>query len=230
MRLEQKPAVTLHDPRLFEETGVALRIARLVEPVLGDFGFRLVRVKLSGLHGSTVQIMAERPDGTFSVDDCETVSMAVSPVLDLEDPIQSPYRLEVSSPGLDRPLVRRSDFERARGLHVKLELDVPLEGRKRLRGDIRSVLGDGVDASLGLEAPDAPSDDHQWHVPLASIREARVVLTDALIRQSLRAEKSAALGPNDAYVQPPARQKWKSGAPKSNAKNQSGGIHGRQRQ
>ena len=211
-RKEANPEV-----RLFEETGVALRIARLAEPVLSDFGFRLVRVKLSGLHGSAVQVMAERPDGTFSVDDCETVSKALSPLLDLEDPIQSPYRLEVSSPGLDRPLVRQSDFIRAIGLQLKIELDVPLDGRKRLRGALVEVAGDGVDAYLTLGLQEPSSSDRQMQVPLANLREARVVLTDALIRQSLRAEKSAAAGPAGAASAPSARrgQKPIAKSPKS---------------
>jgi ribosome maturation factor RimP len=96
------------DTRLARETGPAQRVAALAEPVLADMGFRLVRVKMSG---PTLQIMAERPDGTFSIDDCEAVSRALSPILDVEDVVASRYHLEVSSPGIDRPLVRPSDFE-----------------------------------------------------------------------------------------------------------------------
>src|SRR5262249_23089595 len=113
---------TLHaksKPRLMGAQGVAARVAALSEPVLGGIGYRLVRVKFSGLDGCTVQIMAERPDGTMTVEDCEAVSRALSPVLDAADPIDRAYRLEVSSPGMDRPLVRRSGFDRFSGHRVQ---------------------------------------------------------------------------------------------------------------
>src|SRR5438128_238029 len=106
------------------------RIARIVEPVAVSLGFRLVRVKLSAMNGTTLQIMAERPDGTMTVGDCETLSRDISPALDVEDPMTEAYNLEVSSPGIDRPLVRRSDFERWNGHEAKVELAVPLDGRK----------------------------------------------------------------------------------------------------
>ena len=105
------------EPRLVAEQGIAARVAAIAEPVLAGIGYRLVRVKISGLDGCTVQIMAERPDGTMTVEDCEAVARALSPVLDVADPIDRAYRLEVSSPGMDRPLVRRSDFEIGRA-HV----------------------------------------------------------------------------------------------------------------
>src|ERR687895_1484789 len=117
--------------RLIVEQGVAARIAAIAEPVLTGLGYRLVRVRISGLAGCTVQIMAERPDGSMTIEDCEAVSRTLSPVLDVADPIERAYRLEVSSPGIDRPLVRRSDFERYAGHLVKIELAVPLQGRKR---------------------------------------------------------------------------------------------------
>src|SRR5947199_6865154 len=101
-----------HEPRLITEQGVAARVAAIAEPVLAALGFRLVRVRISGLAGCTVQIMAERADRTMTIEDCETVSRTLSPVLDVADPIDRAYRLEISSPGIDRPLVRRSDFER----------------------------------------------------------------------------------------------------------------------
>src|SRR5439155_26546967 len=107
------------EQRLTRETGPALLVAKLVEPVLEGLGFRLVRVKMSG---STLQIMAERPDGTFSIDDCEQVSRAISPLLDVADVIASRYHLEVSSPGIDRPLVRASDFEAWAGHEAKVEM------------------------------------------------------------------------------------------------------------
>src|SRR5438045_1221927 len=95
-----------HEPRLIVEPGLAARVASIAEPVLADVGFRLVRVRMSASAGCTVQIMAERPDGTMTIADCETASRALSPVLDLADPVDRAYRLEVSSPGIDRPLVR----------------------------------------------------------------------------------------------------------------------------
>jgi ribosome maturation factor RimP len=105
-------------------------------------GYRLVRVKVSGLDGCTVQIMAERPDGTMKVEDCEIVSRALSPVLDVSDPIDRAYRLEVSSPGMDRPLVRRSDFERFAGHELKVEMAVAINGRRRFRGLLLGVEGE----------------------------------------------------------------------------------------
>ncbi len=123
----------LAEPRLIVETGVAARVAAIVSPVLAELGFRLVRVKVSGLDGCTVQIMAERPDASMAVEECETVSRSLSPVLDAADPIEGAYRLEISSPGLDRPLVRRSDFERHEGAEVKVELAAPFDGRRRFR-------------------------------------------------------------------------------------------------
>ena len=122
------------EPRLIIEQGPAARVAAIVEPVLGGIGYRLVRVKISGLDGCTVQVMAERPDGTMTIEDCETVSRTLSPVLDVADPIDRAYRLEVSSPGIDRPLVRHSDFERYAGNHVRAEMAVSIEGRRRFRG------------------------------------------------------------------------------------------------
>jgi ribosome maturation factor RimP len=172
-----------HEDRLITETGVAARVAAAVEPVVEDLGFRLVRVKLSGQDGCTVQIMAERPDGTMSVEDCEAVSRAVSPVLDLEDPIAQAYRLEISSPGIDRPLTRRGDFERWAGHEAKVELEVPLNGRKRFRGHLRGVEGE---AAL-IELPDVkPGEEALFRLPLGDIGDARLVLTDALIREALR--------------------------------------------
>lgn len=175
--------VELSEKRFFHETGVAARVATIVEPAIEDLGFRLVRVKLSGTNGCTVQIMAERPDGTMSVDDCEIVSKAISPVLDLEDPIERAYYLEISSPGIDRPLVRGGDFERWVGHDAKIELDIPLNGRKRFRGFVR-----GTEAGEALiELPDVKDGEESLaKIPLSSIREAHLVLTDELIRESLR--------------------------------------------
>src|SRR5499426_2063516 len=114
--------------RLIVEQGAAARVAALAEPVIAGLGLRLVRVKISGLSGCTVQIMAERPDGTMTIEDCEALSRALSPVLDVADPIERAYRLEISSPGIDRPLVRRSDFERYAGSAIKVEMGVAIDG------------------------------------------------------------------------------------------------------
>ena len=137
-------AELLAEPRLVVEPGVAARVSAIAGPVLQGMGYRLVRIRISGEAGCTVQIMAERPDGTMLIDDCEAISRALSPVLDVADPIDRAYRLEISSPGIDRPLVRRSDFERHLGHLVKIEMAVAHEGRKRFRGTIAGVEGDRV--------------------------------------------------------------------------------------
>ncbi len=175
--------VSEHDPRLITETGVAARVAAIVEPVLEDLGYRLVRVKVSGTNGCTVQIMGERPDGLMSVDDCEAVSRAVSPALDVDDPVGRAYYLEVSSPGIDRPLVRPGDFDRWAGHEVRIEMSVPQEGRKRFRGLIRGAEGTNalVEIPAAGEVPQFVAS-----LPIADIAEARLVLTDDLIRESLR--------------------------------------------
>ena len=136
------------EPRIITETGLEARIANIVEPTVEGLGYRLVRVKLSAMNGATLQIMAERPDGTMTVDDCERLSRDLSPALDVEDPIDRAYHLEVSSPGIDRPLVRRSDFERWAGHLAKIELSRPVHGRKRIRGVLAGVEGDGTRVSV----------------------------------------------------------------------------------
>src|SRR5438445_9886528 len=107
-------------------------------------GSRRLRIRISGAAGCTVQIMAERPDGTMQIEDCEAISRALSPVLDIADPIDRAYRLEISSPGIDRPLVRRSDYERYAGHLVKIEMAVAHQGRKRFRGTLKGVEGQAV--------------------------------------------------------------------------------------
>src|SRR5258707_2920965 len=131
------------EPRLIAEQGIAARVAAISEPVLDGIGYRLVRVKISGLDGCTVQIMAERPDGTMTVEDCEAVSRALSPVLDVADPIDRGYRLEVSSPGMDRPLVRRSDFERFTGHRLKVEMADWVHGRTHPLGSPPGAAAQG---------------------------------------------------------------------------------------
>ena len=183
-----------HDPRILIETGLAARIAAILEPVIDDLGYRLVRIKISGQNGMTLQIMAERPDGTMNIEGCEAVSRAVSPVLDVEDPIDRAYHLEVSSPGIDRPLVRRSDFERWSGHEAKIELENPLDGRKRFRGPILAVAGETV--TVGI--PDAPEGaPDRYDLAFADIGDARLVLTDALIKDALRRDPELAAEDED---------------------------------
>jgi len=176
------------EPRLIVEQGVAARVAAVAEPVLVGMGYRLVRIKISGLDGCTVQIMAERPDGTMTVEDCEDVSRALSPVLDVADPIDRAYRLEVSSPGLDRPLVRRSDFVRFAGHQLKLEMAVTIDGRRRFRGLLLGVEGE---AARIRRDDAAPAEASEILLPIEDIAEAKLVLTDALIAESLRRGKAA---------------------------------------
>lgn len=154
-----------------------------------DLGFRLVRVKCSGRNGFTVQIMAERPDGTIGVDDCEQISRNLAPVLDAEDPVDKAFHLEVSSPGIDRPLVRRSDFDRWAGHLAKIELDQSHEGRRRFRGVLLGLKDDTF--GVRLEDAAAGQPDSVW-LPLALLADARLILTDDLIAASLKAAKRAA--------------------------------------
>jgi ribosome maturation factor RimP len=176
------------EPRLIAEQGIAARVAAISEPVLADIGYRLIRVKISGLDGCTVQIMAERPDGTMTVEDCEAVSRALSPVLDVADPIDRPYRLEVSSPGMDRPLVRRSDFVRFAGHRIKVDMATAIDGRRRFRG---VLLGVEDDAARLRRDDAAPGEADEVVLPIEEMAEAKLVLTDSLIAESLRRGKAA---------------------------------------
>jgi ribosome maturation factor RimP len=178
----------LAEPRLVVEPGAAARVSAVAAPVLQGMGYRLVRIKISGEAGCTVQIMAERPDGSMQIEDCEAISRALSPVLDVADPIERAYRLEISSPGIDRPLVRRSDFERFTGHLVKIEMAVAHQGRKRFRGTLGGVEGDAV----RLHRDDAKAgEDSDVLLTMEDIAEARLVLTDELIAESMRRGKSA---------------------------------------
>ncbi len=185
---EQAAADLLREPRLIVEPGLAARVGAVAEPVLQGMGYRLVRIKVSGEAGTTVQVMAERPDGSMNIDDCEAVSRALSPVLDVADPIDRAYRLEISSPGIDRPLVRRSDFERHLGHVAKIEMAVAEHGRKRFRGTLIALEGD----SLRLRRDDAkPGEPAEVLLAIDRVGEARLVLTDALIAESLKRGKMA---------------------------------------
>ena len=166
----------MEDERLKRETGPALRVAALAEPLLQDMGLRLVRVKMSG---PVLQIMAERLDGTFTIEDCEKVSRAISPILDVEDVVPTRYHLEVSSPGIDRPLVRPADFEIWKGHEVKIEMAVPVAGRKRFRGELEG-FHDG-EVRVCIDNPQAGEEPLLVGVPFADIASAQLVLTDELI-------------------------------------------------
>ena len=181
----QRPEAVAPSARFIRESGVAAAVAALVEPALEDLGFRLVRVQISGQDGQSLQIMAERPDGTISIGDCEKISRQLSVLLDANDPIQGAYRLEVSSPGIDRPLVRPSDFEDWAGYEAKIELRELVNGRKRYRGQLEGFTDGEVRIECDLEK-------HGRQVvgfPVALIEEAKLVLTDELVRETLRRAK-----------------------------------------
>jgi len=192
--------VSAHEPRIVTEQGLDARVAAIVEPVIEDLGYRLVRTRISAANGCTLQIMAERPDGTMTVEDCETVSRAVSPALDVEDPINRAYHLEISSPGIDRPLVRTGDFERWAGHELKVDMAVMQDGRKRFRG---TLLGTENGAAK-VRLPDVKEGEPDTvSLPLEDIGEAKLVLTDDLITSALQAEKAAlaARGGNEELTQ-----------------------------
>jgi ribosome maturation factor RimP len=193
------------EPRLITEPGRSARVAALAEPVLAGLGYRLVRVRVSGFAGCTVQIMAERPDGTMAIEDCEAASRALSPVLEVADPIEGSYRLEISSPGIDRPLVRRSDFDRYAGHAAQIEMLAPIDGRRRFRGELAGTEGDCV----RLRRSDVPPDQIvEILLPIDDMMEARLVLTDALISESLRRSKHGErnTGAQGASQRPSRRQ------------------------
>ena len=192
----------LAEPRLVVEPGMAARVSAVAGPVLQGMGYRLVRIKISGESGCTVQIMAERPDGSMQIEDCEAISRALSPVLDVADPI-------------DRPLVRRSDFERYAGHLVKIEMAVAVSGRKRFRGTLGGIEGDVV----RLHRDDTPAgEDDDIVLVMEDIAEARLVLTDELIAESMRRGKAAEreLRRNLGLAPPPPPHARKSDPSKSN--------------
>ena len=159
---------------IIEKTMIEDRITQIVEPVIADMGFQMVALDYTG---TTLQIMAEDPKtGNLSIDDCAAISRAISPALDVEDPIKSAYRLEVSSPGIDRPLVRESDFERFISHEAKMEVDPPVEdNRKRYRGIITKF----EDGHVTLD-----TDMGDVSIPFSHIRKAKLVLTDRLINET----------------------------------------------
>jgi ribosome maturation factor RimP len=181
-------ADNINEPRLIVETGLDQRIAAIIEPVLVGMDYRLVRVRLMNQNGLTLQVMAERNDGTMTVQDCEAVSTAISPVLDVEDPVDKAYHLEVSSPGIDRPMVRKSDFVRWTGHIVKCETSILVDNRKRFRGKIADVTDDGFTIERDQVAY---GEEPKVTIPFSTLADAKLILTDDLIRDALRADKQA---------------------------------------
>lgn len=178
----------LADQRFLRETGVAGQISDLVEPVIADLGFRLVRVRIMGRDDSqTVQVMAERADGTISIEDCEAISRQLSVVLDAADVMPGAYNLEISSPGIDRPLVRPSDFEDWAGYQAKIELSELLDGRRRFAGALEGF----EDGEIRIEVDLDQIGVQVIGLPVGLISEARLVLTDDLVRESLRRSKQS---------------------------------------
>ena len=175
---------------LIAKAAIDRRLAGIVQPVIEGMGFELVRIRLMGGKTSTVQIMAERPEGGIEVDDCAEISIAVSAVLDVEDPIEENYTLEVSSPGIDRPLTRLKDFEAWEGYEAKIETTELIDGRRRFKGVLAGVEGDEVlleinEGTVGLK--------FDW------LSDAKLVLSDELISEMLRQRKAAGVIDEDNF-------------------------------
>ncbi len=179
---------TSPEPRLILETGIEAQVAAIIEPVIHSMGYQLVRIRTNGENGFTLQVMAERFDGTMTVEDCEAISRAISPVLEVEDPIDRAYHLELSSPGIDRPMVRKGDFRRWQGHLVKCETTVLIENRKRFRGWIEDV----TDEAFIIDRDDPAADEvKEVTIPFSALAEGKLILTDELIDAALKADKQA---------------------------------------
>ncbi|EJF80813.1 ribosome maturation factor rimP [Bartonella sp. DB5-6] len=183
---EAEKISNLDEPRLFEEDGIEARVAVLIIPLLKPLGFRLVRIKLLGLNGLTLQIMVERADGSMTVEDCETVSRTVSPLLDVQNVIERKYHLEISSPGIDRPLVRKSDFFQWQGHIAKIETKITIDGRQKFRGTLTNITQDGFTLNTDKAAY---GETMYTFIPFCDITNAHLVLTDELIRDALKKNK-----------------------------------------
>ncbi|MEL7215664.1 MAG: ribosome maturation factor RimP [Pseudomonadota bacterium] len=166
------------------------RLLEIIQPVVEDLGFEVVRVRYQGGKAPTLQVMADRPDGGIEVDDCAKISVELGAILDVEDPISAEYALEVSSPGIDRPLTRLKDFDAWEGYEAKLETHELIDGRKRFKGVLAGIEGEDVlinieEGTVGLQ--------------FAWIADAKLTLTDDLIRESLRARKAAGTAEGPAF-------------------------------
>lgn len=179
---------------LIAKAAIDRRLAEILQPVIEGLGFELVRLRLMGGKTATLQIMAERPTGGIEVDDCAAISTAVSAVMDVEDPIEDNYNLEVSSPGIDRPLTRLKDFDAWNGYEAKIETTELIDGRRRFKGELAGIDGNevlitindqGEDVTIGLE--------FDW------LSDAKLVMTDELIREMLRQRKAAGIVDEDAF-------------------------------
>ncbi len=164
------------------QSDLVQRLSESVRPLVESLGFDLVRMKITGGRKKTVQIMAERPDGSMDVDDCAKISRAVSALLDVEDPIEGDYMLEVSSPGIDRPLVKLEDFERFEGHLVKVKMAQPIDGRMKFVGRLLGLESDDI----RLELEDGQNGPQNVRLPFSFVADAQLVMTDQLIRDSLK--------------------------------------------
>ena len=178
---------------LIAKAAMDRRLSEIVTPVIEDMGFELVRIRLMSGKTPTLQIMAERPDGGIEVDDCANISVAVSAVLDVEDPILDAYTLEVSSPGIDRPLTRLKDFDTFEGYEARIETAELIDGRKRFKGVLAGVEGDEV--LINIDGPD--NETLTVGLKFDWLTDAKLILTDELIREMLRARKAAGTAPTD---------------------------------
>ena len=172
---------------LIAKTAMDRRLADILTPLIEGMGFELVRIRLMSGKTMTLQIMAERPEGGIEVDQCAEISTAVSALLDVEDPIEDNYTLEVSSPGIDRPLTRLKDFDTWQGYEAKLETAELIDGRRRFKGELAGIDGDEVLINLVDEKgePVTIGLEFDW------LTDAKLVLTDELITEMLRQRKAA---------------------------------------
>ena len=172
--------------RIRSEQGIAKRVADIIEPAVEALGFRIVKVRLTGQDGQTLQVMAEKPDGTMNIAGCELISKTISPLLDVEDPIAGKYNLEVSSPGIDRPLARPEDFDSWAGFEVKLEMAAMIAGRKRFRGRLEG-FEDG-EVRLWFDASDGQG-LNVIGLPFDGLADAKLVMTDDLLKAAKAAQQ-----------------------------------------
>lgn len=171
---------------LIAKTAIDRKLAEIISPVIEDMGFELVRLRLQGGNTHTLQIMAERPTGGIEVDECADISNAVSAVLDVEDPLSDAYVLEVGSPGIDRPLTRLKDFETFEGYDAKIETAELIDGRKRFKGVLAGVEGEEVLINLESQGETVTVGlQFDW------LADAKLVMTDELIKEMLRQRKAA---------------------------------------